>query len=365
MDIELLPMARWSGLDRTPLVIAGPCAAESEDQVLETARRMAKARVHYLRAGIWKARTRPNSFEGIGEPALPWLRRAGVEFNLKTATEVAQPAHIELALKHGIDLLWIGARTTVNPFSVQELANALRGTDVPVLIKNPTSPDPALWMGAIERVHGAGVRALGVIHRGFTTSRKSSYRNEPMWNIVIELRRMMPKMPIITDPSHITGRRDLIQDISQQAMNFGIDGLMIETHPTPDQAWSDAAQQIMPERLAEILGQLHVRRSGSDDASANRSLAELREEIDQIDRDLLGLLSERLNVVKRIGEWKRSKNVTSFQVARWNTLLEDRMRLSNMLELDEEYVKAIYEVIHLEAVREQNRIMEEESPPST
>ena len=365
MDIKPLPMTHWSGLDRKPLVIAGPCAAETEEQVLETARRMAGANVHYLRAGIWKARTRPGSFEGIGARALPWLRRAGAEFDLKTATEVAQPTHVELALKHGIDLLWIGARTTVNPFSVQELANALRGTDVPVLIKNPTSPDLALWIGAIERVHSAGVGALGVIHRGFSTSGKSSYRNEPMWNIVMELRQTMPKLPIITDPSHITGRRDLIQDISQRAMDFGIDGLMIGTHPTPNQAWSDAAQQIMPERLGEILGQLHVRRSGTDDDSANRALAELREAIDQIDRNLLSVLTERLSVIKRIAEWKRAENVTPFQVARWNELLEDRVSLGSLLGLNEEYVKAIYKVIHREAVRQQNWIMDEEEPLDT
>jgi chorismate mutase len=357
MDINVLPMARWSGSDRKPLVIAGPCAAESEDQVLETARRMDPARVDYLRAGIWKARTRPNSFEGIGEEALPWLRQAGAEFGFKTATEIAQPAHVELALKHSIDLLWIGARTTVNPFSVQELANELRGTDVPVLIKNPTSPDPALWMGAIERIHGAGVEALGAIHRGFTTSGKSSYRNEPMWNIVIELRRTMPEMPIITDPSHITGRRDLIQMVAQRAMDFGIDGLMIETHPTPDQAWSDATQQIMPERLTEILEQLNIRRSGTDEASNDSLLVELREAIDQVDRELLGVLSERLSIVKRIGEWKRDKNITSFQVARWNALLEDRTNLAAALGLNKEYVKAVYDVIHREAVHHQNQII--------
>jgi chorismate mutase len=359
MDINCTPMARWSGSERTPLLIAGPCAAESEDQVLETANRMSGTRAHYFRAGIWKARTRPNTFEGIGEKALPWLRRAGAEFGLKTATEVAQPHHVELALEHDIDLLWIGARTTVNPFSVQELANALRGTDVPVLIKNPTSPDLALWMGAIERVHGAGVRALGAIHRGFSVGGKSLYRNQPMWDVVIELRRMMPELPIITDPSHISGSRDLIQSISQRAMDFGIDGLMIETHPNPDQAWSDAAQQITPERLNEIIGQLHVRTSGTDDASANRSLEELREAIDQVDQQLLSVLEERSNVVQLIGEWKRAKNVKPFQVARWKALLADRMDRAGAQGLDEEYVKAIFEVIHRESVLRQSQIMDE------
>jgi len=357
MDLKLVPMTRWSGSERTPLVISGPCAAESEDQVLETARRLSATAVHYFRAGIWKARTRPNTFEGIGEEALSWLRRAGTEFGLRTATEIAQPAHVDLALKYDIDLLWIGARTTVNPFSVQELANALRGTDVPVLVKNPTSPDLALWLGALERVHGAGVRSLGVIHRGFSTAGKSQYRNQPMWDMVFELRRMMPEMPIITDPSHIAGRRDLIQTLSQRAMDFGMDGVMIETHPNPDQAWSDSAQQITPERLAEILERLLVRRSGAGDDSVDRSLEELREAIDQIDRDLLGLLAKRGSVVQRIGEWKRAENVTSFQVERWNALLEDRIGRAAELGLDQKYVKAIYEVIHREAVRRQSQII--------
>lgn len=261
--IDAVPLVRWSGVEGRPLVVAGPCSAESEAQLLETARRLHGTRVDYFRAGIWKARTRPAAFEGIGDPALPWLARAGREFGLRTATEVATPAHVEAALRHGIDLLWIGARTTVNPFSVQELADALRGVQVPVLVKNPTSPDLGLWTGALERINRAGVRAIGVIHRGFGVAASHRFRNPPMWELAIEFRRRHPAIPMITDPSHITGRRDQVQDIAQQALDLGVDGLMVEVHPNPDQAWSDAAQQLTPERLGEILHHLKVRRETS------------------------------------------------------------------------------------------------------
>jgi len=353
-------MTRWSGSERRPLVIAGPCAAESEEQVLETARRLSSAQIPYFRAGIWKARTRPGNFEGIGDPALAWLNKAGKQYGMRTATEVAVGAHVEAALKAGVDLLWIGARTTVNPFSVQELANALRGVDVPVLIKNPTSPDLGLWMGAIERVAQAGVRSLGAIHRGFTTAGNSRYRNQPMWDLVIEMRRLLPEMPIISDPSHIAGRRDLIQPLSQRAMDLGIDGLMVETHPDPDQAWSDSAQQITPERLVEVLSELAVRRVASDDATFNRSLEELREQIDQVDQDILDVLADRMRIVERIGEWKRASNVTSLQVNRWQALLDDRMERAQGLDLNADYIKAIYEIVHRESVRRQSQIMDGE-----
>lgn len=324
---------------------------------METARRLASSRVHYLRAGIWKPRTRPNNFEGIGEPALAWLAEAGREHGLRTATEVALASHVEAALEHGIDLLWIGARTTVNPFSVQEVANALRGVDVPVLVKNPTSPDLGLWIGALERIHGAGIRNLGAIHRGFSTAGESRYRNQPMWDKVIELRRDAPALPILSDPSHIAGRRDLIQSVSQRAMDLGLDGLVVETHPNPDQAWSDAAQQVTPERFLEILENLHIRRSGSDDPGFNQSLEELREQIDQIDHDVLEVLSQRMRVVEQIADFKRASNVTTLQVARWKALLLDRIERAANLGLDEAYIKGIYEVIHRESVRRQSEIM--------
>jgi len=333
---------------------------------METARRLASTRVHYLRAGIWKPRTRPNNFEGIGAPALAWLRDAGREHGLKTATEVALASHVEAALEHDIDLLWIGARTTVNPFSVQELANALRGVDVPVLVKNPTSPDLGLWIGALERMHGAGIRDLGAIHRGFSTAGESRFRNQPMWDKVIELRRSAPTLPILNDPSHIAGRRDLIRQVSQRAMDLGLDGLVVETHPDPDQAWSDAAQQVTPERLLEILELLQVRRADTDDVAFNQSLDELREQIDQVDRDVLEVLSHRMRIVEQIADFKRASNVTSLQVARWKSLLNDRIQRAVELGLEAEYVKGIYEVIHRESVRRQSEIMSNgEDPPES
>ncbi|HEX9563828.1 MAG TPA: bifunctional 3-deoxy-7-phosphoheptulonate synthase/chorismate mutase type II [Gemmatimonadaceae bacterium] len=359
-DLVTLPMVRWSGVEGRPLVIAGPCSAESEAQVVETARRLQGARVDYLRAGIWKARTRPATFEGMGDAALPWLQRAGREYGMRTATEVATAAHVAAALRHGIDLLWIGARTTVNPFSVQEIAEALRGVTVPVLVKNPTSPDLGLWIGAMERINRAGVRALGVIHRGFSVAANHRYRNAPMWELAIEFRRLHPGIPIVTDPSHITGRRDLVPDIAQRAMDLGLDGLMIEVHPNPDQAWSDAAQQITPERLSEIIAQLKVRRADSPDADFQQSLQLLRDRIDHIDHDLIDLLARRMRVVEEIAGFKRDNNVATLQVSRWTALREDRVERAAEMGLVADYARALYEVIHRESLRRQSEIMNAE-----
>jgi chorismate mutase len=358
--IDSIPLAQWSGVEGRPLVIAGPCSAESEAQLFECARRLHGVRVDYFRAGIWKARTRPVSFEGIGEKALPWLVRAGREFGMRTATEVATPAHVEAAIRHGVDLLWIGARTTVNPFSVQELADALRGVNVPVMVKNPTSPDLALWTGALERINRAGVRALGVIHRGFAVASSRRFRNPPMWELAIEFRRLHPEIPIVTDPSHIAGSRELVQDISQQALDLGLDGLMVEAHPNPDQAWSDAAQQVTPERLGEILHHLKVRRETSADAGFVASLEALRERIDRIDHDLLDALASRMRVVEEIADCKRENNVSTLQVSRWSALLEDRVTRAESLGLTADYARALYEIIHRESVRRQSEIMSEE-----
>lgn len=367
--LDILPLSRWSGVDHRPIVIGGPCSAESEAQVLETAARLKGARIDYFRAGIWKARTRPSNFEGIGDAALPWLKRAGVQYGLRTATEVATPAHVESALKHGIDLLWIGARTTVNPFSVQEIADALRGVQVPVLVKNPTSPDMGLWLGAIERIHRAGVRALGVIHRGFSVAGSRRFRNAPLWEMAIEMRRLHPSLPIVTDPSHITGRRDLILEIAQRAMDLGLDGLMIEAHPNPDQAWSDAAQQVTPERLGEIIALLKVRRETSENVEYLASLEVLRDRIDHLDHDILDLLARRMRVVEEIGDYKRVNNVATLQVSRWSALLADRLAQATELGLASDYVRAIYEIIHRESVRRQSEVMNEEpagsSPPTS
>jgi chorismate mutase len=328
--------------------------------MMESARRLHGVRVDFFRAGIWKARTRPSTFEGMGDIALPWLVKAGREFNLRTATEVATPAHVEAALSHGIDLLWIGARTTVNPFSVQEIADALRGVSVPVLVKNPTSPDLGLWTGALERINRAGVRALGVIHRGFGVASSRRFRNPPMWELAIEFRRLHPGIPMITDPSHITGNRELIQDVSQQALDLGVDGLMVEAHPNPDQAWSDAAQQVTPERLGEILHHLKMRRETSADAGFVAALEALRERIDRIDHDLVDMLASRMRVVEDIAECKREMNVSTLQVSRWTALLEDRVSRAESLGLSPEYARAIYEIIHRESVRRQSEIMAQE-----
>lgn len=361
--IDSLPHVQWSGVEGRPLVIAGPCSAESEAQMMESARRLQGLRVDYLRAGIWKARTRPASFEGIGDTALPWLAKAGRHYQLRTATEVATAAHVESALRHGVDLLWIGARTTVNPFSVQEIANALRGVTVPVLVKNPTSPDLGLWTGALERINRAGVRGLGVIHRGFGVAASRRFRNPPMWELAIEFRRLHPGIPMVTDPSHITGTRDLIQDIAQQALDLGVDGLMVEVHPDPDRAWSDAAQQVTPERLGEILHHLKVRRETSADAGFLAALEALRERIDHIDHDLIDMLAMRMRVVEEIADRKRENNVSTLQVSRWAALLEDRASRAASLGLAPEYARALYEIIHRESVRRQSEIMAEE--PST
>jgi len=359
MDGERPSIERWMKQGALPVVIAGPCAAESEAQVHEAAARLAAAGpVRYLRAGIWKARTRPNNFEGIGTPALAWLRDAGKAYGMETATEVAHGWHVEAALEHGIDLLWIGARTTASPFSVQEVANALRGTTVTVLIKNPTSPDVDLWVGGIERLRAAGVTRLGTVHRGFSMGGRTVYRNVPMWELAIELRRRLPELPMICDPSHIAGRRDLIEHVCQRAMDLGMDGLMIEAHPTPDQAWSDAEQQVTPERAAQIVTSLRIPRPATDDPMANRSLRQLRDTIDSIDCELLDALESRMRVVEQIGEWKRANNVNSLQLARWNALLHDRVSQGIARGLDDGYVKAIYEVIHREALRRQSQILD-------
>ncbi|HET7460750.1 MAG TPA: bifunctional 3-deoxy-7-phosphoheptulonate synthase/chorismate mutase type II [Longimicrobium sp.] len=363
MDDERRSNGHWLHGGTTPVVIAGPCSAESEAQMHEAARRLSAGPARYLRAGVWKPRTRPNNFEGIGTPALAWLRDAGHAHGIKTATEVAHAWHVEAALEHGIDLVWIGARTTASPFSVQELANALRGTPVAVLVKNPTSPDVDLWEGAVERLAAAGVTRLGIVHRGFSMGDRRVYRNLPMWELAIELRRRVPELPMICDPSHIAGRRDLIEHVSQRAMDLGMDGLMIEAHPTPDQAWSDAEQQITPDRAIQIVTSLRVPRPATDDPVANLSLRHLRDTIDTIDAELLDVLESRMRVVERIGEWKRAHNVNALQLERWNALLHDRVRQGAERGLPDGYVQAVYEVIHSEALRRQSQILDGAETP--
>lgn len=358
VNLNVNPLESWANLKSKPLVIAGPCSAETPEQLLATAQGLKNLKVDILRAGIWKPRTRPNSFEGAGEDGLKWLADTKKQVGIPVGTEVANPQHIELALKYGVDVLWIGARTTVSPFAVQEMADALRGVkNVAVLVKNPTHPELNLWIGAFERLFQAGITNLGGIHRGFSTYDKSKFRNQPVWQIPIELRRVAPQIPIICDPSHIGGKRDLIFEISQKAMDLNFDGLMIETHITPDKAWSDAEQQVTPERLGEILADLRIRQDSSSSQIFNDQLEELRKKIDNIDRELLEILAQRMAVVEKIGEYKKENNVTTFQVKRWDEIMKNRAETAKKMNLNPEFVTEIYKLVHEESIRKQTEIM--------
>lgn len=350
----------WLRKDGKPTLITGPCSAETEAQVMEAAKQLSvDPRVDYFRAGIWKPRTRPGSFEGIGKEGLAWLQNAKKEYGLKTATEVATPEHIEQALEADVDLLWVGARTTVNPFAVQEVADALKGTDKVVLIKNPLNPDLALWIGSMERLQNAGINKLGVIHRGFSLHGKSRYRNQPLWKIPIEFKRQFPDVPIICDPSHILGSRERIWEIAQDALNLQFEGLMIEAHPTPDDAWSDASQQVTPRALIKILDALELRNTSSHDGSFETQITELREEIDQLDHNVLQLLSQRMGVVEKIGQLKNDHNVAVLQTSRWGEILKDVVSRSIQLDLNPKFTESIFKEVHQESVNIQNDIVNE------
>ena len=342
-----------------PLVIAGPCSAETESQVMRIAHDLKDTDVNYYRAGIWKPRTRPGNFEGVGAIGLKWLQRVKEETGMKTATEVANRAHVDLALEHDIDLLWIGARSTVSPFIVQEIADALEGTDKIVLVKNPVNPDLSLWIGAVERLHNANIEKLGVIHRGFSSYKKTMYRNLPEWQIAIDLQSKFPDLPIINDPSHISGRRDLIFDVSQTALDLNFDGLMIETHCDPDNAWSDAAQQVTPERLVEIFKTLKVRKPGDDEAEFHASLNQLRSQIDLLDSSLLDTMGDRMKVAKSIGQLKKDRNVAVLQSNRWNEILGRMILEGEQRGLSEEFVLKLFKSIHQESIRHQEKIMKQ------
>lgn len=340
-----------------PLVIAGPCSAETETQVLDIAHQLKDSDVNYYRAGIWKPRTRPGGFEGVGAIGLKWLQRVKEETGLKTATEVANKAHVELALEYDVDLLWIGARSTVSPFIIQEIADALKGTDKIVLVKNPVNPDLALWIGAVERLHGADIKNLGVIHRGFSTYKKTKYRNLPEWQIAIDFQTRFPDIPIINDPSHISGRRDLIFDVSQTALDLNFDGLMIETHCDPDNAWSDAAQQVTPERLLQIFKDLKVRKTGDDQAEFHNALNQLRAQIDVLDASVLDTLGERMKIAEAIGTLKKERNVAVLQSNRWNEILGRMILEGEQRGLSEEFVLKLFKSIHTESIRHQETIV--------
>lgn len=353
MDLELQPLNLPGVEPKRPLIIAGPCSAETEEQVMKTAKQLADNGIKIFRAGVWKPRTKPGGFEGNGLAALPWLKRVKDELGMLTSTEVATPKHAEAALNAGVDLLWVGARTTANPFAVQELADSLRGVDIPLLVKNPVNPDLELWIGALERFNGAGIKRLGAIHRGFSSYDKKIYRNAPMWQIPIELRRRIPNLPIISDPSHIGGRRDLIASLCQQAMDLGLDGLIIESHCDPDCAWSDAKQQVTPDILDYILGLLIIR----DQIQTTENITALRKQIDEIDNQLIELLAKRMRISREIGQYKKEHGMTIVQTSRYSEILDKRGSQAAICGIGQDCVRQIFEAIHEESVNQQMEII--------
>ena len=353
MELEILPLQLPGIEPKRPIVIAGPCSAETEEQVLRTAGQLAAKGIKIFRAGIWKPRTKPGGFEGVGEVGLPWLQRVKEAYHMLTATEVATPAHVEAALAHGIDILWIGARTVVNPFAMQDLADALRGKDVPVLVKNPVNPDLELWIGGLQRLNDAGIKRLAVIHRGFSSYDKRIYRNSPMWHIPIELRRRIPNLPIFGDPSHIGGRRELIAPLCQQAMDLGFDGLIVESHCTPDAAWSDAAQQVTPEVFDFILDKLTIRKV----SEPTESLESLRKQIDECDDRLLEILNKRMRISREIGTYKKEHNMTIVQTTRYSEILDKRGAQGSLCGMSQSFVRDLLELIHEESIAQQGEVM--------
>jgi len=356
--MNLLPLNEWFPNGTEVNVISGPCSAESREQVIETARALKETGlVSAFRAGVWKPRTRPGAFEGYGEPALDWMLEAKAETGFPLAVEVANAAHVELCLKKGIDILWIGARTSVNPFSVQEIADALKGADVPVFIKNPINPDLALWQGAIERINNSGINKIAAIHRGFSSFESGPFRNDPMWELPIKLKRQIPNLPIFCDPSHICGNRELLPYISQKAMDLNMQGLMLESHPNPEIAMTDAKQQVTPANLVKLIKNLSIREATSEDQEFTSHLEELREKIDELDKSILIKLSERMNIVEKIGEYKRDNKVTILQVNRWDEIVAKRTNLADALALGKPFVEKLLELIHGESIRKQTEIM--------
>ncbi|MGO2101636.1 MAG: chorismate mutase [Psychroflexus halocasei] len=339
-----------------PLVIAGPCSAETEEQVLKIAHELKNTDTNVMRAGIWKPRTRPGNFEGVGAIGLEWLKKAKEETGLKIATEVANKTHVDLALKADVDVLWIGARSTVSPFIVQEIADALKGTDRTVLIKNPVNPDLALWLGAVERFYNADIRNLGVIHRGFSTYEKIKYRNNPEWQIAVELQKNFPDLPLIVDPSHIAGNRDLVFDICQTALDLNYDGLMVETHHTPDKAWSDASQQITPTTLDQMTKDLRIRKK-SGELAFNEEMLRLRSKIDVVDDQIFESISKRMKIVDQIGELKKENNVAIFQPERWNAILDRLTTYAKDIDLSEDFTNRFLKAVHQESIQHQHKII--------
>ncbi len=360
--IEINPIKEWLPHINNPLLISGPCSLETEEQTLETAKLLAKdPRVFIFRGGIWKPRTRPGSFEGVGSVGLKWMQTVKKETGLITGTEVANKQHTEEALNAGIDVIWIGARSTASPFVVQEIADVVKGTDAVVMVKNPVNPDAQLWVGAIERIAGAGIKNIVAIHRGFTPFRETVYRNYPNWKTVIELRRVMPNLPIISDPSHIAGKREYLFEIAQKAFDMGLEGLMIESHIDPECALSDKDQQLTPADLSKLLDKLVIRHKIATNPEFTTRLDMLRNRIDAIDSELMEILSSRVEIVKEIGKYKKDNNVTALQINRWTELMDNRVNMGKRLDLNETFIKILFQLIHEDSVRMQTEIMGSES----
>lgn len=361
--LDIIPLYEWGMFtEPRPSVVAGPCSAETEEQVMETAKSLKELGINVYRAGIWKPRTHPGCFEGVGVKGLPWLQRVQKEYGLKVTTEVAGEKHVRECLKHGVDLLWIGARTTANPFLVQEIADALKETDIPVLVKNPVNQDLDLWIGALERLNRAGIKKLGVIHRGFSTFDKIKYRNDPQWNIVIELRSRYPELPVFVDPSHLGGSRDYILELSQRSLDLGFEGLMIESHCNPSVALSDAKQQLTPPELSDLLyKQINVRDADSDSKEWKDNIDQLRAKIDTIDENILYALGSRMKISRQIGEYKKSNNVAIIQAARWDTIVAKVVEKGKEYGLSEKFLVDLYNSIHEASIEAQNEIISDKS----
>ena len=361
LKLDINPIKEWLPEIDNPLLIAGPCSLETEEQAMETAKLLANdKRVFVYRGGVWKPRTRPGTFEGVGSVGLKWLNMVKKETGLRVGTEVANAQHTEEALKAGLDVLWIGARSTASPFVVQEIADVVKGTGAVIMIKNPVNPDVQLWMGAVERIHQAGIKNIVAIHRGFTPFRETKYRNYPNWKTFIELRRLLPNLPVICDPSHIAGKREYLYEISQKAFDMGMDGLMLESHIDPSCALSDAAQQLTPADLAKLLDKLVVRHENVNNPDFENQLDLLRNRIDAIDSELLEILASRVEIVKQIGKYKKDNNVTALQISRWTQLMDNRVNLGKKLDLNETFIKILFQLIHEDSVRMQTEIMDEE-----
>lgn len=356
ITLDILPLNKWLDTGNSPLVISGPCSAESEDQVMQTAMELSKIpNVKIFRSGIWKPRTRPGLFEGVGIQGLKWLQQVKTQTSLLTAVEVANPEHVEAALKYEVDILWIGARTVVNPFSLQELANVLNGVDIPVMVKNPVNPDMNLWIGALERINMSGIKRIAAIHRGFYFFDKTPYRNAPMWEIPIELKRRVPNLPVICDPSHICGERSMLLDVAQKALDLEMDGLMLESHIDPENALTDPQQQVKPAELKKLIEALVIR-SQEGNIEFESKLEELRTEIDKIDAELIHILSRRMQLVDEIGHYKKNNNITILQLKRWSNIVQNRLRTGIDSGLQREFLQKLLEIVHIESIKRQTDI---------